>query len=64
MLTAMGDTAVQAILKRCKDQSSVKGKVIPVRIPYNEEIKKVSEAQGPHNKQSGSAASSAIIGFV
>ena len=55
VLTAMGDTQVDTILARCKEQTGVEGKLIPVRIPYRETIKKVSEAQGRHKKQSGGA---------
>lgn len=55
VLTAMGDTQVESILARLKEQSGVDAKLVPVRIPYRETIRKVAEAQGRHKKQTGGA---------
>lgn len=55
LLTAMGDTQIDTILTRLKDQNGVEAKLIPVRIPYRETIRKVAEAQGRHKKQTGGA---------
>lgn len=55
LLTAMGDTQVETILRRMKDQGNVEAKIIPVRIPYRETIRKTAEAQGRHKKQTGGA---------
>jgi elongation factor G len=55
LLTAMGDTQVETILHRMKEQNGVEAKLIPVRIPYRETIRKVAEAQGRHKKQTGGA---------
>ncbi|MEG0504965.1 MAG: elongation factor G, partial [Raoultibacter sp.] len=55
VLTAMGDTQVDAILARMKDQNGVEAVLIPVRVPYRETIRKVAEAQGRHKKQTGGA---------
>ncbi len=55
VLTAMGDTQVEMLLARCKEQTGVEAKLVPVRIPYRETIRKVAEAQGRHKKQTGGA---------
>ncbi|MGI6104750.1 MAG: elongation factor G [Raoultibacter sp.] len=55
LLTAMGDTQVDTILRRMKDQNGIDIELIPVRIPYRETIRKVAEAQGKHKKQTGGA---------
>ena len=55
LLTAMGDTQVDTILNRMKEQNGVDAELIPVRIPYRETIRKVAEAQGRHKKQTGGA---------
>ena len=53
ILTAMGDTQVELIMSKCKDQAGVGMKLVPVRVPYRETIRKVSQAQGRHKKQTG-----------
>ncbi|MCL1799364.1 MAG: elongation factor G [Eggerthellaceae bacterium] len=55
LLTAMGETQVETILSRMKEQGGVEAKLIPVRVPYRETIRKVAEAQGRHKKQTGGA---------
>ncbi len=55
VLTAMGDTQVEMLLARCKEQTGVETKLVPVRIPYRETIRKTAEAQGRHKKQTGGA---------
>ena len=55
VLTAMGDTQVEMLLARCKEQTGVDVRLVPVRIPYRETIRKVAEAQGRHKKQTGGA---------
>jgi elongation factor G len=52
---AMGDTQVDTILSRLKEQTGVEAKLVPVRIPYRETIRKIAEAQGRHKKQTGGA---------
>ncbi len=53
ILTAMGDTQVDMLLARLKEQSGVEVKLVPVRVPYRETIRKKAEAQGRHKKQTG-----------
>lgn len=53
ILTAMGDTQVDMLLARLKEQNNVEARLVPVRIPYRETIRKKSEAQGRHKKQTG-----------
>ena len=53
LLTAMGDAQVDMLLSRCKDQTGVEVKQVPVRVPYRETIRKQAEAQGRHKKQTG-----------
>ena len=55
VLTTMGDAAVETILNRLKDQTGVEARLVPVRIPYRETIRKPAEAQGRHKKQTGGA---------
>lgn len=55
VLTAMGDTQVDTLLARLKEQVGIEGKLLPVRIPYRETIRKKAEAQGRHKKQTGGA---------
>ncbi|MCI9129295.1 MAG: elongation factor G [Eggerthellaceae bacterium] len=52
---AMGETQVDMLLNRMKDQAGVEAKLVPVRIPYRETIRKQAEAQGRHKKQTGGA---------
>ncbi len=53
VVTTMGDTQVETILKRCKDQTGVDVRLGKLRIPYRETIRKTAEAQGRHKKQTG-----------
>lgn len=55
VLTAMGDTQVDTILARMKEQNGVEAVLVPVRVPYRETIRKTAEAQGRHKKQTGGA---------
>ena len=53
LLTCMGETQVDMLINRLKDQAGVEVKLVPVRIPYRETIRKTAEAQGRHKKQTG-----------
>ena len=53
VLTAMGDTQVEVIVSRCKEQAGVEMKLLKVRVPYRETIRKTASAQGKHKKQTG-----------
>jgi elongation factor G len=55
VLTAMGDTQVDTILSRLKDQTGVEAKITAMRVPYRETIRKTAQAQGRHKKQTGGA---------
>ena len=55
ILTAMGDTQVDMLLGHLKEQTGVEAKLVPVRVPYRETIRKTAEAQGRHKKQTGGA---------
>ncbi|MEE0705366.1 MAG: EF-Tu/IF-2/RF-3 family GTPase, partial [Adlercreutzia sp.] len=55
IIHAMGETQVDMLLARLKEQSGVEAKLVPVRIPYRETITKQAEAQGRHKKQTGGA---------
>ncbi len=55
ILHAMGDTQVDMLLSRLKEQAGVDATLVPVRIPYRETIRKTAEAQGRHKKQTGGA---------
>uniref|UniRef100_A0A7C9NB81 Elongation factor G n=1 Tax=Muribaculaceae bacterium Z82 TaxID=2304548 RepID=A0A7C9NB81_9BACT len=53
VLTAMGETQVEMLISRCKEQTGVQAVLVPIRIPYRETIRKTAEAQGRHKKQTG-----------
>ena len=53
VVTAMGDEQVNTMMIRLKESTGVEAKLIPVRVPYRETIRKVAEAQGRHKKQTG-----------
>ena len=55
VLTCMGETQVELLLARAKEQAGVEIKILPVRVPYRETIRKTAEAQGRHKKQTGGA---------
>ncbi len=55
VLMAMGETQVDVLLSRLKSQNNVDAKLVPVRVPYRETIRKTAEAQGRHKKQTGGA---------
>ncbi|MCR2041815.1 elongation factor G [Parvibacter caecicola] len=55
ILTAMGDTQVDMLMNRLKEQTGVDAQLVPVRVPYRETIRKSAEAQGRHKKQTGGA---------
>jgi len=53
ILYAMGDTQVEMLRTKCKDQANAEFELIQMRVPYRETIRKVAEAQGKHKKQTG-----------
>ena len=53
VVTAMGDAQVDTLLARLKEQTGVEARLVDVRIPYRETIRKKAEAQGRHKKQTG-----------
>lgn len=55
VVTAMGEAQVDTILSRLAAQAKVETKLVPVRIPYRETIRKTAEAEGRHKKQTGGA---------
>ena len=55
IITAMGDTQVETILARLKEQVGIGVVLKPVRVPYRETIRKTAQAQGRHKKQTGGA---------
>ncbi|MEG0682449.1 MAG: elongation factor G, partial [Raoultibacter sp.] len=55
VLTAMGEAQVDTLLNRLRAQAGIEAKLLAVRIPYRETIRKTAEAQGRHKKQTGGA---------
>ena len=53
VITAMGDEQINTMLNRLKAQTNVEVKLVPVRVPYRETIRKTAQAQGRHKKQTG-----------
>ncbi len=55
LLTTLGEGAVDLILSRLKERTGIEAKLLEVKVPYRETIRKVAEAQGRHKKQTGGA---------
>ena len=55
VITAMGEAQVDCLLNRLRDQAKVEARLVDVRIPYRETIRKAAEAEGRHKKQTGGA---------
>lgn len=51
----MGEAQVDMLLSRLKEQTGVDARLVDVKIPYRETIRKKAEAQGRHKKQTGGA---------
>ncbi len=51
----MGEAQVDMLLSRLKEQTGVEAKLVDVKIPFRETIRKKAEAQGRHKKQTGGA---------
>lgn len=51
----MGEAQVDMLLSRMKEQTGVEARLVDVKIPYRETIRKMAEAQGRHKKQTGGA---------
>jgi elongation factor G len=55
ILTTLGEGAVDLILSRLKERTGLQAKLLEVKVPYRETIRKTAEAQGRHKKQTGGA---------
>lgn len=55
ILTTLGEGAVELILSRMRERNGVEAKLLEVKVPYRETIRKKAEAQGRHKKQTGGA---------
>ena len=55
ILTTLGEGSVDLILSRLRERSGVEAKLLEVKVPYRETIRRVAEAQGRHKKQTGGA---------
>ena len=55
LLTTLGEGAVDLLLSRLKERTGIEAKLLEVKVPYRETIRKTSEAQGRHKKQTGGA---------
>jgi elongation factor G len=53
VLSALGDTQIDVVMCRLKARFNVETELVELRIPYRETIRKVSQAQGRHKKQTG-----------
>ena len=53
ILSALGDTQVDVVMARLRARFNVDTELVDLRIPYRETIRKVSQAQGRHKKQTG-----------
>lgn len=51
----MGEAQVDMLLSKMKEQTGVDARLVDVKIPYRETIRKMAEAQGRHKKQTGGA---------
>jgi elongation factor G len=55
LLTTLGEGAVDLILSRLKERTGITAKLLEVKVPYRETIRKTAQAQGRHKKQTGGA---------
>jgi elongation factor G len=55
ILTTLGEGAVDLILSRMRERNNVEAKLLEVKVPYRETIRKTAQAQGRHKKQTGGA---------
>ncbi|MDR0347558.1 MAG: elongation factor G [Coriobacteriales bacterium] len=55
ILTTLGEGAVDLILSRMRERNGIEAKLLEVKVPYRETIRKKAEAQGRHKKQTGGA---------
>jgi elongation factor G len=53
ILSALGETGIDVVISRLRDRFHVEAETEDLRIPYRETIRKRSEAQGRHKKQTG-----------
>jgi len=53
VLAAMGDTAIDVVISRLHERFHVEAELAELRIPYRETVRKSSQAQGRHKKQTG-----------
>ncbi len=53
VLTGLGETAIDVVIARLHDRFHVEAELEELRIPYRETIRKTSQAQGRHKKQTG-----------
>jgi elongation factor G len=55
ILTTLGEGAVDLILSRMRERNGIEARLLEVKVPYRETIRKKAEAQGRHKKQTGGA---------
>lgn len=55
LLFTLGEGAVDLLLSRLKERSGVEARLLEVKVPYRETIRKVAEGHGRHKKQTGGA---------
>ena len=55
ILTTLGEGSVNLILSRMRERNNIEAKLMEVKVPYRETIRRVAEAQGRHKKQTGGA---------
>jgi elongation factor G len=53
VLSALGDTQVDVVMARLRARFGVETELLDLRIPYRETVRKTSQAQGRHKKQTG-----------
>ena len=55
ILTTLGEGSVNLILSRMRERNNIEAKLMEVKVPYRETIRRTAEAQGRHKKQTGGA---------
>ncbi len=55
LITGLGEAQIDVILSRLKERTGISVKLVDVRVPYRESIRKSAQAQGRHKKQTGGA---------
>ena len=53
IVSAIGEAQISVLLERLAERAKVTARIVPLRIPYRETIRRVADGHGRHKKQTG-----------